>query len=277
MSKLEVKFWGVRGSVPSPGPKTSVYGGNTSCVELRAGGELIILDLGSGLRPLGLSLGPGAVRGTMFLSHYHWDHIQGLPFFGPAFNPASSFQVFGATRGGRDVHDILAGQMVPPYFPVPMAALRAGLAFRAIADGGLLQLGAVKVTASELNHPNGALAYRFDLGGHSVVYASDHEHGNPEADERLVALAHGADALIYDAMYTPEEYSGRGGRPGKTGWGHSTWEEGVRTARAAGVGTLVLFHHEPTRSDEELEEIVGLARRQHPATVAAREGQLFEF
>jgi phosphoribosyl 1,2-cyclic phosphodiesterase len=277
MSKLEVRFWGVRGSIPSPGHKTSVHGGNTSCVELRAGGQLIVLDMGSGMRPLGASLGGAAVSGSLFLSHYHWDHIQGLPFFGPVYNPASSFEVFGATRGGREVREILSGQMLPPYFPVTMAALRSQLTFRAIADGDRVEVGAVTVTARELNHPNGALAYRFDYGGRSVVYATDHEHGRSEADDGLVALASGADALIYDAMYTPEEYAGENGRPGKVGWGHSTWIEAAAIARRAGIGTLVLFHHEPSRSDEALEEIEGKARRLHPATVAAREGQSLEF
>ena len=271
MSKLEVTFWGVRGSVPAPGPKTAVYGGNTSCVEVRAGGELIILDLGSGLRPLGETLVGKPVHGSMLLSHYHWDHIQGLPFFGPAYNPASSFDIYGATRGGLDVRAMLSAQMVPPYFPVPIGAFAARLDFRPIAGGEKARIGPVTVTACELNHPNGSLGYRLDFEGRSVVYGTDNEHG-PEADERLVAFAHGADVLIYDAMYTPEEYRGESGPP-KIGWGHSTWEAGVRTAQRAGVGTLVLFHHDPGRADEGLETILGLARKHHPNTRIAREGE----
>ncbi|MGI5864955.1 MAG: MBL fold metallo-hydrolase, partial [Myxococcales bacterium] len=204
-------------------------------------------------------------------SHYHWDHIQGLPFFGPAYDPRFSFDIYGATRGGRGVRELLAGQMTPPYFPVPLETCRAVLTFRSVADGDVLSIGAAKVTVRELHHPNGALGYRIDCAGRSLVYATDNEHGS-KTDETLVELAEGADVLIYDAMYTPAEYEGDG-KTSKVGWGHSTWEAGVSIARRAGVRTLVLFHHDPGRTDQGLEEILGQARRQHPGTLIAREGE----
>ncbi len=274
MGKLEVKFWGVRGSVPAPGPQTTVYGGNTSCVEVRAGDELLILDMGSGLRALGQELSGTPRRASMLLSHYHWDHIQGLPFFGPVYDPRFSFDIYGATRDARGIRELLAGQMSPPYFPVSLETCRAKLTFHPVADREVLAIGEARVTARELNHPNGALGYRIDYAGRSLVYATDNEHGT-RTDDTLVELASGADVLIYDAMYTPAEYSGDG-KSSRVGWGHSTWEAGVLTARRAGARTLVLFHHDPGRTDEGLEEILGQARKQHPNTRMAREGKTLE-
>jgi phosphoribosyl 1,2-cyclic phosphodiesterase len=269
MGKLVVRFWGVRGSVPAPGPDTAVYGGNTSCVEVRAGDELFILDMGSGLRALGEQLG-AAARGTILISHYHWDHIQGLPFFGPAFDPDSSFDVYGSEREGRSPRELLSGQMVPPYFPVPMSTLSARARFHSIRAGEVVRIGPVELTAAELNHPNGVLGYRLDYAGRALVYATDTEHGT-EADTTLVELARGADCLVYDAMYTPEEYEAS-----RKGWGHSTWKAGAQIARRAGVRRLLLFHHDPARSDEALEAILREAVAVHPDTHLAREGATFE-
>lgn len=261
----------MRGSIPSPGERTRVFGGNTSCVELRCGEQLLVFDLGSGARALGESLrGRGApARAEVFLSHYHYDHLQGLPFFSPIFDGRNRFVIRGPSRGERDVQAILAGQMVPPYFPVTAEEVfLAQVDYRPVAEGDVVRLGEVEVRGLELNHPGGSLGYRVDFRGHSVVYATDIEHGSP-VDARLADFAEGTDILIYDAMYTPEEYAGS---PGKVGWGHSTWAAAVAAAEAAQARRLVLFHHDPERDDAGMRALERQAQRLRPGTLAAREG-----
>ena len=272
---INVRFWGVRGSLATPGERTLKIGGNTSCVEVRCGDELIIFDMGTGLKPLGQSLlKHGPAKANLFVSHYHWDHIVGLPFFGPAYDPRSELTIHGATRKGRDVRQILAGQMIDPYFPVDLGVFNARLRFVPLQDGGHTNLGAVRVKAFELNHPGGALGYRVEHGGKVLVYATDFEHGTG-ADDRLVDMARGADLMIFDAQYTPAEYEAPAPFS-KKGWGHSTYEIGATLARLAGVKQLALFHHEPERDDEGIEAIAALARKIHPGTLAAREGLTIE-
>ncbi len=268
---MVVRFWGVRGSLASPGAGTLKTGGNTACVEVRCSGETIIFDLGTGLRPLGVALmRKPPVRAHLFLSHYHWDHIAGLPFFAPAYDPRSQLTIHGATRRGRDVRQILSGQMIDPYFPVDLGVLNAHLRFVTLQDGGVAHLGKAVVTAAELNHPGGALGFRLEHEGRSLVYATDFEHGT-SADERLVELARNADLLIFDAQYTPAEYEGKIG-PSKKGWGHSTYEVGARLARSAGVKKLALYHHAPERDDQGIRKLAALAKKLHPGAFAAREG-----
>ncbi len=269
---MRVRFWGVRGSVASPGAGTLKTGGNTSCVEVQAGQETVIFDLGTGLRALGIELMKnGPVRASLFLSHYHWDHIAGLPFFAPAYDARSELIIHGATRRGRDVRQILSGQMVDPYFPVDLGALNAHLRFVTLQDGGLLHLGGVVVRAAELNHPGGALGFRLEHRGRAMVYATDFEHGTA-ADERLVELSRGADLMVFDAQYTPAEYEGNG-VASKKGWGHSTYAVGAALARRAGVKRLALYHHAPERDDKGIERLAAAARKLHPGAFAAREGQ----
>ncbi len=268
---MQVRFWGVRGSLASAGPHTERIGGNTSCVEVRCGDELIIFDCGTGLRALGMSLAEkGATRASIFVSHYHWDHIAGLPFFAPAYDPHSQLTIYGATRMGKDVRQLLSGQMVDPYFPVDLGVFNARLQFVPIEDGGRTTLGAVTLQAAELCHPGGSLGYRLEFGGRVLVYATDFEHGT-EADDRLVELARNADLLIFDAQFTPDEYDAKGARS-RRGWGHSTYEAGATLAQRAGVKQLALFHHAPERDDAAVEEISRLARRTHKKTIAASEG-----
>jgi phosphoribosyl 1,2-cyclic phosphodiesterase len=263
----------VRGSIPAPGATTRRYGGNTPCVEVRCGGELLIFDLGSGVRPLGQTY-PAPLRAHIFLSHYHYDHLQGMPFFTPLFNPQNQFWLYGPTRNGKTVREILSGQMQQPYFPVTAEmVVRAQVAYQPFQAGQEVRVGDAAVTAVELNHPGGNLGYRVDYRGHSVVYATDIEHGSPEVDERLARFAHGTDLLIYDAMYTEDEYQGRVGPP-KTGWGHSTWQASIQAADRAAAKTLVLFHHEPTRDDAGMERMLRQVKRQRPEAVAARELQI---
>lgn len=267
MARLSVRFWGVRGSLATPGKTTARYGGNTACVEVCAGDERIVFDMGSGLRELGASLkGAAGTKTTFFLSHYHWDHILGLPFFGPAYDPRNELVIHGATRMGKSVREILAGQMINPYFPVSLGEFRASLQFRAIESGARIQVGPAVVTARELSHPGGALGFRVDCGDRSVVYATDFEHGSP-ADDALVDLAHGTDMLIYDAMFTVPEF------PSHVGWGHSTWADGVKLAKRAKARQLMLFHYNPTHDDHQVDELLRLAQAKFPNTEAAREGR----
>lgn len=265
-----MRFWGVRGSIPSPGPETARYGGNTPCLEVRAGPTHFIFDLGTGVRELGAAA-EGPLDAHVFISHYHYDHLQGLPFFGPIFDPRSRFVVRGPTRGGRTVKDVVSGQMQQPFFPVTAEMVfRAQLEYQGFEAGDRLKLGGALVSAIEANHPGGNLAYRVDYQGKSVVYATDTEHGS-DRDTQLVEFSRGADVFIYDAMYTEDEYLGRKGSP-KIGWGHSTWQNAVKVAAEAEVGTLVLFHHEPTRTDDAMDALLRTVKRQRKATVAAREG-----
>lgn len=271
---ITIKFWGVRGSIASPGPTTAGVGGNTSCVEVRAGDARLVLDAGTGIRALGEQLvreGVGDV--ALLLSHTHWDHIQGLPFFVPAYLPGTRLAVYGQASG-QMVRDVLERQMSSPVFPVRLDELASDLDTRDVGDRESFQIGDVRVTAAKLNHPGGVLAYRIEHGGRSVVYATDTEHYSC-VDPALRALADRADVLIYDSQYTPEEYRGEAG-PSKVGWGHSTWEEGVRLARVADVGRYVLFHHDPKRTDEGVAELERQAQRRFTASVAAREGMVIE-
>jgi phosphoribosyl 1,2-cyclic phosphodiesterase len=265
---LTVRFWGVRGSIASPGPHTVKTGGNTPCVEVRAGDSLIVLDAGTGMRPLGdRMLREGIRECTVLSSHLHWDHIQGLPFFVPAWVPGHRIHVVGR----RGIAQALRAQMTAPCFPVSLTDMKAELTFAEIEPGEPFSIGGASVRAAALNHPGGVFAYRIEAGGRSVVYATDTEH-YACPDPHLVALARGADVLIYDAMYTDDEYSGRIG-PTKVGWGHSTWQAAVAVAEAAGVEQLALFHHDPQRSDEDVDAIEALASKARPGAFAAREGE----
>ncbi len=266
-----LRCWGTRGSLPAPRPTTNVYGGNTPCLEIRAGGVVYIFDAGSGIRALGAALQKefGTVSANIFFTHYHWDHIHGFPFFSPAYSPGNRFTIFGEPRGSRGVREILAGQMAMPYFPVPIEAMRAQVEFCDVGPGARLQVGPAVVLAESLNHPGRALSYRVEYGGRAIVYATDNEHG-AEANERLIRHAQGADILVYDAAYTDAEWKAL-----RKGWGHSTWQEAVQVARKAKVRKLLLFHHEPARDDRALAAIERRARKRFRGAAAAREGRIY--
>lgn len=268
---MEITFYGVRGSIASPGPETAGVGGNTSCVEVLCGGERIILDAGTGLRKLGdRMMADGALEATMLLSHQHWDHIQGIPFFVPAYVPATKLRVYGGVNGVMSLRETLEHQMTAPVFPVRLDELGAQIDLCEVKSGQAFSVGGARVKAIKVNHPGGCFAYRIDFEGTSVVYATDTEH-YACVDPALRALAEGADVLIYDSQYTPEEYRGDAGRS-KVGWGHSTYVAGADLARSAGVGQYVLFHHDPSRSDAKVAEIEARAQALFPSSVAAREG-----
>jgi phosphoribosyl 1,2-cyclic phosphodiesterase len=266
---LQVKFMGVRGSIPTPGRENLGFGGNTTCLELRtSAGDLLMIDAGSGARSLGLALAAEFAGRKLDLhllfTHFHWDHIQGLPFFAPLFGPANRLTFHSSTPPER-VHGILAGQMLDPYFPIGFDNLPARLEF-AQAESGVTPLGGIQVRSFPLNHPQGATGYRLEAGGAVIVHASDLEHGDPRLDSILRDHAEGADVLIYDAQYSPQEYES------KRGWGHSTFLEAARVARDAHVKQLILFHHDPGHDDATVQGFVDEARRTFENTEAAKEG-----
>jgi phosphoribosyl 1,2-cyclic phosphodiesterase len=283
---LRVQFWGTRGSIPSPGPMTVRYGGNTPCVELRTDdGWLIILDAGTGIRELGRSLierANGApIAGDIFLTHAHWDHIQGLPFFGPIFQRGNHFTIWGSKSLETSIDRVVRDQMSPVVFPVTFEQLDAVIDFRELAAGESAGAG-YQVSAFPVRHPGGALGYRFaggNEGGGALVYISDNEL-NPTAKyevprdwrARLIKWVRGATVLIHDTMYTREEYDHH------RGWGHSTYEDAVELALDAEVEQLVLFHHKPERTDDEVDRrmeqcrAIVTRRGRQLAVVAAAEG-----
>ena len=265
---LRLQFWGTRGSIPSPGPTTVRYGGNTPCVEVRtSGGWLIVLDAGTGIRELGRSLierANGApIRGDIFLTHAHWDHIQGIPFFGPMFQRGNHFTIWGAKSLEPTLDHVVRGQMAPAVFPVGFDQLDATIDFCELAEGCRSQNG-YEVHAFPVRHPGGALGYRIAETGNgaaALVYISDNELGSGATYDgragwrgELVEFVRGARVLVHDTTYTAEEYEQH------RGWGHSTYEEAVDLALDAGVETLVLFHHKPERTDDEVDERVAQCR-----------------
>jgi len=289
---MRVRFWGTRGSVPSPGPETLRYGGNTSCVGVRTDdGTSLVLDCGTGARKLGLALAQdGPTNVHLLVGHTHADHIQGLPFFMPAFVPGSELTVYGSPSINRDFPSALGGQMDYTYFPVPLQDLPASLRFVELGEEQF-SIGDVCIRTQHLNHTAPCIGFRVEVGGACLVYASDHEQHVPSiwrpdrapdqydakallhpGDRRHVEFLRGADLLIHDAQYLAAEY------PQKKGWGHSTVEYVIDVALAAGVKQLALYHHDPTRTDEEIDVIVARARDYVSETglalevMAAREG-----
>lgn len=272
---ISIRFWGVRGSIAAPGPETASVGGNTSCVEVVCGASRFILDSGTGIRALGDALmKQGPVQATLLLSHHHWDHIQGLPFFTPIYLPATQLTVIGPQTDRLSNIDVLEHQMSSPVFPVRLEELPCSLDTREVMVGDVLELGDTRIVVAKANHPGGCLAYRLEHAGRSVVYATDTEHYSC-VDPALRTLAAGADVLIYDAQYTPAEYRGEHG-PSKVGWGHSTYEDAAKLAHAADVAQLVLFHHDPRRDDRSVAELERKAQALFAGAVAAREGMLIE-
>jgi phosphoribosyl 1,2-cyclic phosphodiesterase len=267
---VKIKYYGVRGSIPIPGPATVKYGGNTPCLTIRNKEDLLILDGGTGLRVLGdeLMKGPfsrGEGAGTFFFTHLHWDHIQGFPFFKPAYVAGNSFKLYGPSHVDVTLEDAMRQQQQYQNFPFLMEDMPSGITFTELAEGEVLDLNGMEITNHRLNHPGGVFAYRVTSQGKSVVYATDTEHF-AALDPRLLRLADGADVLIYDATYTSEEYKHH------VSWGHSTWEEGIKMAKAARVKALHLFHHDPSHTDKMIDAIVRKARKRFPETYAAREG-----
>jgi phosphoribosyl 1,2-cyclic phosphodiesterase len=281
-----VTFWGTRGSIPTPGAHTARYGGNTSCVAVQGRqDQLVVLDAGSGIRPLGHELSRrqnGAMGVDILLSHTHWDHIQGLPFFQPLNTPGNTVRIFGSAQAGVPLEEILDRQMDPVVFPVPLKALAADLTVTEIR-GGRFEIDGFGVEAFRLRHPGTTLGFRLTplAGGASMAYVTDNELGpggsyDVPADWRkgLVKFLHGVDTLIHDGMYSDELLATR------AGWGHSTPAQAVELAKESGCRRLVLFHHEPEHDDEAIDRLLADTRARARASAprleidAAREGMI---
>src|SRR5579863_750980 len=268
-------FWGVRGSTPTSERDTWRYGGNTPCIEITTPeGAHFILDCGTGLRMLGNRLsqlhGDSGIDAHILVTHYHWDHIQGIPFFHPFFQSQNRFHFYGFQSkhlGPDSLRQVLEGQLSSPYFPVSVSMMAAERSFHEIAGGEAWEVHRTHVTAAWLNHPQGCIGYRLDTTAGSVVYATDNEPGVAEFDQNLRRLAHEADVLIYDAQFSPEQLAST-----RKGWGHSSWLEAVKIAREAKVRNLVLFHHDPDSADTAIDGFLSAARQEFPATWAATEG-----
>ena len=267
-----VRFWGVRGTVPCPGPDTLRYGGNTACVEVMCGAQRLILDAGTGLRALGASLNSRhGLKAHIFLTHTHIDHINGFPFFRPAYSPKNRFELWAGHLGGHTgaLQAVLADLMRAPIFPVPLDIMHACIAFHDFAAGAVIQAArGVVLRTAPLNHPNGATGYRVEYGGKAICYVTDTEHREGELDQSILELIQGSQIVIYDATYTEAEY------PSYRGWGHSTWNEGVRLCQAAGAERLIAFHHDPDHDDGALDEIAAELGRALPGSEVAKEGMV---
>lgn len=284
--RFSVRFWGVRGSIPTPSREMVGYGGNTPCVEVRVSGieDIFIWDGGTGLRELGRSLrtAGGPARGFLCFSHFHWDHIQGLPFFEPAYLAGNAFTIVGPAQPTADLPQILSGQMASVYFPVSLEQFGARLVFREISEGSVT-LGGVRFDALSSLHPGHTLMYRLSHGDKRVVYATDNELPSgwkaagglaPYQVDRFLRFFEGADLLIHDAQFTPDELERR------RGWGHSAWPDVLDIAIEAGVKRLRLFHHDPDHSDgflDGIESALWKRTLEEGATIEcslAREGEL---
>ncbi|GAB4360606.1 MAG: MBL fold metallo-hydrolase [Cyanophyceae cyanobacterium] len=275
-TEFSVRFWGVRGSIPAPGKSTIRYGGNTSCIEMHVGGRRLIFDGGTGLRMMSNALPPGEpFEGYMFFTHYHWDHIQGVPFFKPLFREDATIAVFGAkTNTGEEIEHHFSHRILHNNSPIPLSRLKANLTFENLTPGDKFTIaGDIHIETGQLNHPNGAMGYRVTWNGKTIVYATDTEHLPDRLDEQVVNLARGADVLIYDAMYTDEEYHSP--QSSKVGWGHSTWQEGLKVAKAAGVKHFAVFHHEPNHSDDFLDDLEVQVKAADEHAFLAKEGMEF--
>jgi phosphoribosyl 1,2-cyclic phosphodiesterase len=268
---MRLKFWGVRGSTPTPQADHMRYGGNTPCLEFRSdAGTLLIVDCGSGLRQLGKALATEfdhrPIQAHILISHYHWDHIQGIPFFMPLYQKVNEFHFHSLPVPRSSLRRVLQRQMTDPYFPVDMRALRSRWKFARVKRSPF-SIRDFKIRYRRINHPQGCLSFRIENNGKSVVYATDHEPGDAASDRNVRELARGADVLIYDSQYSREQLGSE-----KKGWGHSSWEEGVEVCKQSGVKQLVLFHFDPDSNDEAVDRLQEGARQRFPNSCAAYEG-----
>ena len=272
---ISVRFWGVRGSIACPGPSTLRYGGNTPCVEVRCGTDTLIFDAGTGIRPLGNALVEAANTNDfdIFLSHGHIDHMIGLPFFAPLFLENQTVRVWaGSLQPAGGVEEAVRKLMSFPFFPLQVDALHAELEFHDFRAGdAIAPRPGVVVRTALLNHPGDAVGYRVEYGGKPVAYITDIELGDGPIDPAVLALTKDAALIILDTTYTDEEL------PSRVGWGHSTWQQGIRLANTAGAGRLCLFHHDPDHDDAFMDRVRTQAEAARPGTVVASEGLQFDF
>jgi phosphoribosyl 1,2-cyclic phosphodiesterase len=267
MDGFAVKFWGVRGSIPCSGPETARYGGNSSCVEMRCGHRRLVFDAGSGIRQLSASL-RGPQDFDLLFSHFHYDHVIGLPACGPLYHPGTRCRVW-AGRAGHDsgVRQVLSDFMSAPRFPLRLDFFKAELGFHDFHPGDVLDLGdGITVRTAALNHQDGATGYRIEFAGKAACYVTDTEQLEDGLDANILGLIEGADLFIYDSTYTDAEY------PAHKDWSHSTWQEGMRLADAAGVKTFAIFHHDPGHDDAFMDIVAAEAQAARPGTVVSRDG-----
>ncbi len=265
-----VRFWGVRGSIVCPGPATVRYGGNTSCLEVRCGPHLLIMDAGTGLRGLDLSLPDGPLDADLFMTHTHLDHVCGWPYLSVLNHAETKLTAWsGHLKAPHTLESVLERFLKDPVTPVTETSLRADITWKAFQVGDVLEpRDGITIRTTPLNHPNGATGYRIEYGGRSICYVTDTEHVIGEPDRNILGLIEGADLMIYDATYTDEQF------PNFVTWGHSTWEEGVRLCDAAGVETFVVFHHDPGHDDDRMDAIAADLEAVRPGSVVAREGMV---
>ncbi len=267
---MHVRFWGVRGSTPTPQLENLRYGGNTSCLEVRVDGHIYIFDCGTGFRNLGKHLSRQSdnqpIHAHIFISHFHWDHIQGIPFFSPLYESTDNYFFFHSSNRSRGLRRAIEEQMADPYFPVDMSEMAAHRHFYDIEEDRIAFDDCV-IQSRWLNHPQGCLGFRMETDQGVLVYATDNEPGHERFDRNVRTLAEGADVLIYDAQYLPEEYEAK-----KRGWGHSHWREAINIVMESGAKELVLFHHDPDHHDSCVDSIVREARNYYPKVRAASEG-----
>lgn len=270
---MDLTFYGVRGSCPCPSERNLRYGGNTACVALTAEGEEpIVFDLGTGLRAFGdTQPTDGSFAGTALVTHIHWDHVQGLPFFPPADRVGARFRIYGPQQDEGSLKELIDDFMRPPYFPVKVSELRGDYSFHEVLKDDI-RIGQAQVTARPVPHVGPTVGYRVSWHDRVVTYISDHQAplDRRAVSESVLELAAGADVLIHDAQYTPEEFEQ------KSHWGHCTIDFAIRVAREAGVHTLVLFHHDPAHTDDRMDELLADARASvgphGPEVLAAYEG-----
>ncbi len=295
---MKVRFWGVRGSIASPGPRTVRYGGNTTCIEIRTdNNELIIIDAGTGIFPLSQTLLTELpLIANVLITHSHWDHIQGLPFFIPNFIPGNLLRLHGAFDpvSGKGVEHIMSVQLQYSYFPVREAEMKARIEYVTLTPEQSIQIGSATVTPYLMNHPVIDFGYRIEANGKSVFFTGDHEPPlniyDPQDDDyaeyqrfvddknaAILRAMQGVDVLIADCSYTAQEY------PAKKGWGHGSFNTSIQYAKNAGAKVLFCTHHEPTRSDDALDEAFRQVLIEHPPQIGgpeyrlAREGEIYEF
>lgn len=270
---FSIRFHGVRGSIPSPGAHSVRYGGETTCLEIRVGERMILIDCGSGIRRVGpIMRRDGFAEADLLLTHTHLDHICGLPFFCAAYDPSIEIRFWSGhlaeEEGSLDA--VIRRVMSPPIFPVSVGILKK-CSFHSFSPPEQPAIGGdITVETMMLNHPGGAVAYRISSEGRSFCTVTDHEHGDKEIDAALADFVRNADAIVYDSMFTDDEYGNY------LGWGHSTWQKGIELAVANGIKTPVLFHHDPDRSDDELDRIAVTAKERHPGALVAKEGMVIE-
>jgi len=273
MHRLRVRFWGTRGSMPISGPKFQRYGGNTSCIELICNTNHLLFDAGSGLYPAGEALLAEEVREMdLLFTHCHYDHIMGLPFFAPLFKPDAHVTLWsGHLSGQMTTHEIFSQYLRPPWFPVVPDNSKGRLRFRDFQSGDVLSpRDNITIRTGRLHHLGGCIGYRVEFGGRAVALIYDYEHEAHVLDPAVLQLMKNADLAIYDSAYTDDEM------PRRLGYGHSTWQHGVKMAKAANVGRLALFHHAPSRTDDELDAIEKCAKEQFAGAVAAYDGLLLD-